>query len=791
MGHQQLVLHRRDKLVDYSLGHSTAEMSPSQPPFTAPLKPYSEYLQASIMALKPVSTKRSCPTCLGRFSILRAPAFFTASRSRSGRPSSHSGASDTSHVMKRTRAESFASGSSEAHTSEAVQRDHRIRPRRTSSESDLSISEISRILGIPQVPYPPSHAAHRAAVGAERPFDETRSALAHASGSLLPNVSPANELEADQPLPATLIPYDAHPVTYSSSLSRQPTMERDPPLHSGLFTAVSATTGTNISMFDELASTFDLQPLVQTPLVTATSEPSSLERGLQHLPDAASEVSPDVVFDFSFLDDIYAFSSSLNQHPPARETTPAQSQSTPRLAAGNVEDTAALPELLDFRELSTADDIALRFKLIASELIHRHRIEIRTASLTEQLEILEIEFYLFKAGCHEDPYTHSSVEQRRAGQWYFHRDRRSYHHTIASIKTSDYLSGTRKALSLTLGQPAAAEHITALYGGVLIRSVARASDGEVIHGPWAVVNEILRLSGTRTIDELTVTHWQGDISAIPPPAAAPPSQSANRNRPTVYVVRPPTSLGSALPITDRDLLLADGTRAVFGSPRVALELSDVLTRTRTPAQAVPSSSDSTSSPGGLPHRASGASPTVTSNLLSQPGVTFFPAPYRFYAAPYLVASSRSERAPTYLGVHDLLLASGQYTTATGTPGSSEMLDAAARLTGLQHTSKYFIALRDALKDPASEEREETVRLQAGSAGADIGDAADVELLREGVGADNKKRVQNALKWLQLVGTLRRLQRLARGTSEAGKTSPRPGSGHGVDHEQESASTASV
>ena len=32
--------------------------------------------------------------------------------------------------------------------------------------------------------------------------------------------------------------------------------------------------------------------------------------------------------------------------------------------------------------------------------------------------ILELEFYLYKTGCHEDPFTHGTEEQRLSGRWY-------------------------------------------------------------------------------------------------------------------------------------------------------------------------------------------------------------------------------------------------------------------------------------------------------------------------------------------------------------------------------------
>ena len=81
------------------------------------------------------------------------------------------------------------------------------------------------------------------------------------------------------------------------------------------------------------------------------------------------------------------------------------------------EDDSDLLALLDFTQLDTRPAIPARFATIADTLLHRYRIEITTSSKVEQLELLEIEFYLYKSGCHEDPFTHGSAEQSQAGNW--------------------------------------------------------------------------------------------------------------------------------------------------------------------------------------------------------------------------------------------------------------------------------------------------------------------------------------------------------------------------------------
>lgn len=79
--------------------------------------------------------------------------------------------------------------------------------------------------------------------------------------------------------------------------------------------------------------------------------------------------------------------------------------------------TTDLADLFDLSQLYTVSAVDSRFREISHDLLHNYKIEIRTATSIEQLELLEIEFYLFKSGCHEDPFTHASHEQSQSGRW--------------------------------------------------------------------------------------------------------------------------------------------------------------------------------------------------------------------------------------------------------------------------------------------------------------------------------------------------------------------------------------
>ena len=76
-----------------------------------------------------------------------------------------------------------------------------------------------------------------------------------------------------------------------------------------------------------------------------------------------------------------------------------------------------LLSLLDFSSLDTQEKIASRFSEVAQSIIHAHRLVISKDSTVTEYEVLELECYLIKPGCHEDPFTHGSDEQKRSGCW--------------------------------------------------------------------------------------------------------------------------------------------------------------------------------------------------------------------------------------------------------------------------------------------------------------------------------------------------------------------------------------
>jgi hypothetical protein len=79
---------------------------------------------------------------------------------------------------------------------------------------------------------------------------------------------------------------------------------------------------------------------------------------------------------------------------------------------------SALREILDFSGVDTEEEISRRFERISTALLHEFRLVVRRENTSDvEFEILEAEFYLQIGGCHQDPFTHGSEEQRVSGRW--------------------------------------------------------------------------------------------------------------------------------------------------------------------------------------------------------------------------------------------------------------------------------------------------------------------------------------------------------------------------------------
>lgn len=133
----------------------------------------------------------------------------------------------------------------------------------------------------------------------------------------------------------------------------------------------------------------------------------------------------------------------------------------------NIAETSRTPQEVEAGFLKAASLILIDYQLIVGD---------------ESFEVLELEFYFYQKNIHPDPYSHAFQYPKRVipkmsvtGSWYFHR--------FIGI---DKYTHTRRGLDLTYGS---AEREA--YGGLLIRSVKRESDGKRISGPSNVVAYVL------------------------------------------------------------------------------------------------------------------------------------------------------------------------------------------------------------------------------------------------------------------------------------------------------------
>jgi hypothetical protein len=99
-----------------------------------------------------------------------------------------------------------------------------------------------------------------------------------------------------------------------------------------------------------------------------------------------------------------------------RETS-SSIENSPDLKRPKAGSTDALAQLLDFSTLENISAISDRFDQVASDLLHDYILVVGCGGVETEFKILELEFYLQKHGCHEDPFTHGSEEQEICGRW--------------------------------------------------------------------------------------------------------------------------------------------------------------------------------------------------------------------------------------------------------------------------------------------------------------------------------------------------------------------------------------
>ncbi|KAJ8074013.1 hypothetical protein PM082_012303 [Marasmius tenuissimus] len=365
-----------------------------------------------------------------------------------------------------------------------------------------------------------------------------------------------------------------------------------------------------------------------------------------------------------------------DHRPAKRDRSAIQVDPQPAECEPQASSESELLHVLDFSTLTSEDRVIARFDELARKLLSGsfHLVISNSTTGSEvHYQFLEIEFYLWMSGCHEDPFTHGSEEQRISGRWYFHRAPKRSEDASRSLTSGGYRGGTRKGLDLTLGsvdptvginsstvksrffdsellesksdeledqQSPSVSTSCEIRGGILLRSMKRlGKDEKVISGPSLLVDEVLRQSSSNSnrskplgIAELVDTLWGGDISAF--------SRSAEGSRSTTMFLQAVDTSDSGLsavkPVT------------IHRSPRIGLELSH---------------------PGTLPER-------------HHPRVVYLDRRYRYFVHPQLLTANG--RVQTFLGILDDVQSEG---VAKGKDKvQSVSKERIAELTGLKTTS---------------------------------------------------------------------------------------------------------
>lgn len=102
------------------------------------------------------------------------------------------------------------------------------------------------------------------------------------------------------------------------------------------------------------------------------------------------------------------------------DESPGGPRKQPRLQTDDGDFAVGLTRALDLTALDSPQAISDRFDELARLLMLSHVVHLHTPGSPPkdvEYEILELEFYLHKPGCHADPFTHRSAEQRKSGQW--------------------------------------------------------------------------------------------------------------------------------------------------------------------------------------------------------------------------------------------------------------------------------------------------------------------------------------------------------------------------------------
>ncbi|KAF8641302.1 hypothetical protein AX16_010081 [Volvariella volvacea WC 439] len=337
----------------------------------------------------------------------------------------------------------------------------------------------------------------------------------------------------------------------------------------------------------------------------------------------------------------------------------------------------------------------------------------RTSRITE-FQIMEMEYYLLKGECHEDPFTHGSEEQKFSARWYFHRAPKfsaDSHRSLTS--TTMYRTGSRKGLDLTIGRPilvnkapststdpenapseSSAQSATSasasganastdpnlLKGGILLRAIRNIRTNKTVLGPSLLVDEILGLAGVTEVHELVDDQWKGDISAFLPATDGSSAETGNVTTTSPSrLTRMYFKRTSGIPSVASVATATSSVKSMFFMPTKERQKALEAAQAAAPSSSSPTPPAKTKdqpvihrSPRiGLELSHPGTKPSPT-----HPRVVYVQRPYRYFIHPDLLTANG--RAHTFLGVLDWCVRDmfkeeikGMEATTTTTPDGSK------------------------------------------------------------------------------------------------------------------------
>ena len=117
---------------------------------------------------------------------------------------------------------------------------------------------------------------------------------------------------------------------------------------------------------------------------------------------------------------LFHFSTSGKRRRESSNDDDDDAEKTKKATKADQDAQPEIGSLLDLTSLTTADEISRRFDEIADALFFRYRLCLDSGDGVPptDFDLLEFEFYLKKPGCHEDPFTHGSEEQKQSGRWF-------------------------------------------------------------------------------------------------------------------------------------------------------------------------------------------------------------------------------------------------------------------------------------------------------------------------------------------------------------------------------------